>query len=292
MAVGGGEPLLREDLFHVLAYARERGIVPNLTTNGLLLDSGVIRRLERAGVARVNLSWNGIRSQSKDGPGSGKRRQGRSITQALRMLLDSVVQVGVNLLIMPSLLPPPGQVLARLRTLGVRWVTILRPRPPAAPSEIGRVWYEANRLRRADLLRLRAVLNAWQGVLHLEVDSALTALMGDAEPAILRWRGVYGYAAGRRICTVWPDGRVTPCSFLADLSAGDTRQVSFAEVWERGKNWEVLRDPTIGPQGGCAGCDVAPQCGGARCVARYECGDLFGGDAECPHCREGAGCVS
>ena len=286
LAVGGGEPLLREDLFDVLAYARERGIVPNLTTNGLLLDSGVIRRLERAGVARVNLSWNGIPSQSKDGPGDGQQRQGRSITQALRVLLDSALQVGINLLVTPSLLPHLGQVLARLRTLGVRWVTILRPKPPAAPSEISRAWYEANRLRRADLLRLRDVLSAWQGALHLEVDSALAGLMGHANPATLRWRGVYGCAAGRRICTVWPDGSVTPCSFLADLSAGNARHTSFAELWERGKNWEVLRDPTARPQGGCAGCDIALQCGGARCVARYECGDLFGGDAECPHCRE------
>jgi MoaA/NifB/PqqE/SkfB family radical SAM enzyme len=72
--------------------------------------------------------------------------------------------------------------------------------------------------------------------LVLEVGSALVGLMADVAPAHLRWRGVYGCAAGRRICTVWPDGRVTPCSFLADLSAGNVSQSSFAELWARGES--------------------------------------------------------
>jgi len=292
LAVGGGEPLLREDLFDVLAYARERDIVPNLTTNGTLLTPDVLRRLEWAGAARVNLSWNG--------PGGGG--QGRAVTRALRMLLDSALQVGVNLLVTPALLPGLPRLLARLHARGVRQVTILRPKPPAIPSEAGVAWYAANRLRRADLLRLRAIMDSWQGVLALEVDSALVGLMGQADPAALRWRGIHGCAAGRRMCTVWPAGRVTPCSFLAGpagsgpsgrgFSAGNVRQVEFAELWARGQNWGALRDPTIQPQGGCAGCKVASQCGGARCVARYECGALFAGDAECPHFEKGATCAS
>jgi radical SAM protein with 4Fe4S-binding SPASM domain len=125
-------------------------------------------------------------------------------------------------------------------------------------------------LRRTDLLALRGILNAWQGLLRLEVGSALVSLMGDVAPAHLKWRGVHGCAAGRRICTVWPDGRVTPCSFLADLSAGNACQVSFADLWGRGEGWERLRDPSGRYQGDCADCAILSQCGGARCVARYE----------------------
>lgn len=57
IAVGGGEPLLYDGLFEVLACAREQGLVPNLTTNGTLLDVDTVRRLQQAGVARVNVSW-------------------------------------------------------------------------------------------------------------------------------------------------------------------------------------------------------------------------------------------
>jgi len=116
----------------------------------------------------------------------------------------------------------------------------------------------------------------------MEVGSALVGLMRDVDPVLLRWRGIYGCAAGRRICTVWPDGGVTPCSFLADLSAGNARQSPFPELWAQGEKWGLLRDPAARPQESCARCDIALQCGGARCVARYERGDLFAGDAECP----------
>ena len=284
LAVGGGEPLLYEGLFDVLAYARQQGVVPNLTTNGTLLDADAVWRLERAGVARANLSWSG--------PGGAHQVQSLVFTRALQALLDSTLHVGVNLLVTSALLPRLPRVLARLQALGVRRVTVLRPKPPASPSEVGTAWYSANRLRRADLLRLGAILNGWQGALELEVDSALVGLMGDVDPARLRWRAVYGCAAGRRTCTVWPDGRVTPCSFLADLSAGDVRRVPFAELWGQGENWGLLRDPTARPGGGCTGCTIALQCGGARCVARYERGDLFAGDVECPHCWEETPCVS
>ena len=153
----------------------------------------------------------------------------------------------------------------------------------------------------SDLLRLRDDLAAWQGMLHLEVDSALVGLMAEANPALLHWRGVYGCAAGRRICTVWPDGCVTPCSFLTgcsgsspprqSFSAGNVHQAPFAELWARGMNWEGLRDTAARPQGDCVGCAVAQQCGGVRCVARYERADPSAGDAECPSWRAQTNCA-
>jgi len=280
LAVGGGEPLLYDGLFEVLACARQQGLIPNLTTNGTILDVATVRCLQQAGVARINVSWNS--------PGGDDHDRGRAASRALRLLLDSTIQVGVNLLVTPALLPRLPQVLAQLQALGIRRVTVLRPKPPAIPGDGDTAWYDSNRLCRGDLLRLRAVLAVWQGALSLEVDSALVGLMGDADPAHLRWRGIHGCTAGQRICTVWPDGRVTPCSFLGDLNAGNVRHMPFVELWKRGQNWEMLRDPAAWPQGSCTGCAVALHCGGVRCIARYENKatlsrpGLLAGDSECP----------
>ena len=51
LAVSGGEPLLREDLFDILACLRARSVPVALATNALLLDGQKIRRLMGAGVA-------------------------------------------------------------------------------------------------------------------------------------------------------------------------------------------------------------------------------------------------
>lgn len=223
LAVGGGEPLLYPGLFEVLAHARKRGVTPNLTTNGVLLDAQRVRRLEEAGVARVNVSWNA------------------HAERALRLLLDSQLHVGVNLLITRSLLPRLSHILTQLQAIGVRQVTVLRPKPAAFPSAAHRAWYAAQRLSPHDLMQLRDTLCAWRNVLIIEVGSALMELMHDVPPDLLRRRGIRGCMAGRRICTVWPDGSVSPCSFLADLDAGNVLEIPFATLWERGLGWDDLR---------------------------------------------------
>jgi len=275
LAVGGGEPLLFEHLFDVLRYARKQDIVPSLTTNGVLLNAKVVRRLEQAGVARINVSWNG--------PEFEDCRRGQTAIQALGFLVNSTLQVGVNLLVTRGILSRLADILTELQELGVRRVTILRPKPPPVLTEAGAAWYDANRLHQNDLLQMYTVLSRWSRALKVEVDSALVGLMGQLDPALLRWRAIHGCAAGRRICTVWPDGRVTPCSFLADLCAGDVRRTPFADLWRRGMNWKPLRDPTVTPQGSCDGCPAARQCRGSCCISRYESGKLFAGDAECPY---------
>jgi radical SAM protein with 4Fe4S-binding SPASM domain len=280
IAVGGGEPLLYDGLFEVVACARQHGLVPNLTTNGTLLDKEAVLHLEEAGVARVNVSWNS--------PGGADCDREQAAWRALRLLLDSTIRVGVNLLITPTLLPRLPQVLAQLQALGIPRVTVLRPKPPAIPGDMSTAWYDSNRLRRSDLLCLRTILTAWQRLLALEVDSALVSLMSSADPAYLRWRGIHGCTAGQRICTVWPDGRVTPCSFLGDLDAGNVRHMPFAELWRKGRNWELLRDPVARLKGNCSDCTIALHCGSVRCIARYDNratsihSGLLAGDSECP----------
>lgn len=55
----GGEPLLRPDLWELLAHCRRRGMLAHLNTNGLLLDREAVRRLLEAGVDSLNVSLDG-----------------------------------------------------------------------------------------------------------------------------------------------------------------------------------------------------------------------------------------
>lgn len=66
--LGGGEPTLREDLFAVVAGARELGYTTvKLQTNGMMLAySGFTQRLVRAGVTEVNFSIKGAHSKTHD----------------------------------------------------------------------------------------------------------------------------------------------------------------------------------------------------------------------------------
>lgn len=56
----GGEPLMRPDLFELIAHAKEKGIRPVISTNGTLITEEVARRLKGAGVGYVGISLDGV----------------------------------------------------------------------------------------------------------------------------------------------------------------------------------------------------------------------------------------
>ncbi len=56
----GGEPLLREDLFELGAYAVERGLRTVISTNGTLINCKAATRIKEAGFSYVGISLDGI----------------------------------------------------------------------------------------------------------------------------------------------------------------------------------------------------------------------------------------
>ena len=57
LAIGGGEPLLRDDLPAIIDYCYKKNIVPNLTTNGTLLNSSFLKQVSGK-VGQINISSN------------------------------------------------------------------------------------------------------------------------------------------------------------------------------------------------------------------------------------------
>jgi len=55
----GGEPLLREDIFDLLSFAKDNGMVTRLCTNGFLIDHKAGTSLARTGVDAINISLDG-----------------------------------------------------------------------------------------------------------------------------------------------------------------------------------------------------------------------------------------
>lgn len=56
----GGEPLMREDMFELGAYARELGIRPVISTNGTLITKTVAKKIKDIGFGYVGISLDGM----------------------------------------------------------------------------------------------------------------------------------------------------------------------------------------------------------------------------------------
>jgi MoaA/NifB/PqqE/SkfB family radical SAM enzyme len=62
----GGEPLLRRDIFELLAHAHTLGMITHLNTNGSLLDEAAAAKILSAGVDSLNISVDGSRAATHD----------------------------------------------------------------------------------------------------------------------------------------------------------------------------------------------------------------------------------
>ncbi len=56
----GGEPFIREDLFELIAFAREQGLRAIISTNGPLITPKVAQQLSKLGLAEVGISLDGM----------------------------------------------------------------------------------------------------------------------------------------------------------------------------------------------------------------------------------------
>ncbi len=77
VTIGGGEALMREDIFDILRFAKKQDLYTVLISNGWRVDGYVLKQLARIGVDRLMVSLNSLREtihdQSREAPGSYKR---------------------------------------------------------------------------------------------------------------------------------------------------------------------------------------------------------------------------
>ena len=114
----GGEPLIREDIYDIISYARICGLHTNMTTNGTLVDGSVVDKLYLAGLNNVSLSLDGTAECNDFIRGSGVYDRVIQTMELFQSRLSRMVSVlftisRVNYRTIPD-------VIAVIRKFGVR----------------------------------------------------------------------------------------------------------------------------------------------------------------------------
>jgi radical SAM protein with 4Fe4S-binding SPASM domain len=280
VAFGGGEALLRADLPALAAAARDRGLVPNLTTSGFGLTARRARELASL-MGQVNVSLDGVDQTYRDS--RGWDGAGLGLT-AIRRLAEAGARVGVNTVLTRPLLEAPqaledlGAAVAAAGAQEWQW---LRFKPTGrgaeawdalspTPETLAGIWPRALALERATDLTIR-----W--------DCALVPFLTphlDAPDRAARL-GVHGCPGGERLWARSASGDWAPCSFAPGAPAAD-----LDAAWRTDAQLQAWRDRAASPPAPCAGCDWAAVCrGGCRVVAAHLTGDAMAADPQCPRVR-------
>jgi mycofactocin biosynthetic radical S-adenosylmethionine protein MftC len=269
--IGGGEPTIRPDFWHLLEYAVEHQVGVKFSTNGVRITPERARFLAGTDYVDVQVSLDGATPEVNDyvrGPGSFDMA-----LLALQNLQDagfedakiSVVCTRQNIGQLDEFAALSDRFGATLR------LTRLRPSGRGAD-----VWDELHPTAEQQKVLYDWLIDHGENVLTGDSFFHLSAF-GEALP------GLNLCGAGRVVCLIDPVGDVYACpfaihdSFLAGNLLADG---GFQKVWQTSDLFQELRSPQTG--GACAKCTFYDTCRGGCMAAKFFTGlPLDGPDPEC-----------
>jgi len=275
LALGGGEALLRPDLFALAERARELGLVPNLTISGHGLTPALAQRLTVFG--QVNVSVDGV------GADHGVFRGAERFAEAdgaIDLLVAAGVPTGINCVVGRRNFDGIPALFTYAKEKGVNEIEFLRLKPAGRGATVyaaERTTYDQN----VALTPRLAELSEQTG-LCAKIDCSFVPMMCHHEPPLelLEATATYGCEAANVLLGVRSDGAVAGCSFLPSqgLSLFD-----LPARWEADPALQQLRGWTEQAPEPCGSCPYLELCkGGCHAVAAFVTGDLMAPDPDCP----------
>ena len=293
----GGEPLLRRDLFALVADARRLGLRPTLSTNGTRITGEVARRIREAGFTYVGISLDGI-GEVHDYFRGVRGAFGRTV-RGFRHCVMAGLRAGLRLTLTRHTAADLHRIFDFIeaervnRACFYHLVATGRGRSLAgddlSPEET-RAALDIVLERTADFTRrglpkeILTVDNDADGVyIYLKL---LKADAGRAAEVLrlLEWNGGGLYSSGVGIGAIDWVGDVHADQFWTHYSFGNVKRRPFSQIWLDTADplMAGLKDRRSRITGRCRACKFFSACGGAlRVRADLAHGDPWAPDPAC-----------
>jgi len=280
IALGGGEALEREDLFDIADYARQLGIVPNLTVSGQNITPTLARQMKIFG--QVNVSIDGIDDAYTVHRGTGSFA---AVDQGVRLLRESGIPTGINCVLGLKNFNQLENLYQYARKRTLNEIEFLRFKP----SGRGKTHYMENRTSHDQNKQLVPQLAHYSKKYNVpgKIDCSFVPMYcyHNPPPHLLETTAVYGCEAGNVLLGIRSNGRTAGCSFLESpgISVFDLPQ-AYSDSQGPFKTMRRWVDRAPEP---CRSCDYLHICkGGCQGVSEYVLGDYDLPDPDCPRVKE------
>ncbi len=302
--------MLRPDIFHLMSYANEKGLVVALATNGTLIDPDLAKRIRESGVDRVSISLDGADEPTHDAfrrlPGSF-----RSAMAGVQALRAEGVPLQINVTVARHNADQLDEMVSLAKKLGAVALHLFLLVPVGCGMEIAEEqtlradayeetldWlYETERREPGLQLRATCAPHYFRVVRQRQAANAdrdgpspgaraghpalggMGGMGGNGRERGALHAATRGCLAGAGVCFVSHTGKVYGCGYMP-IEAGDLRRTALAEIWQTSELFAELRD--LGRlEGKCGHCGFSRVCGGCRARAYGSTGDYL---AEEPFC--------
>ncbi len=268
----GGEPMYREDLAHIVAYATARGLRCVLAPCGKLVTTESLQQLQAAGIEACSFSIDGSTAKVHDAF-RGIDGAFAQITNAARIAKS----IGMPFQINTAVSKLNAHSLPAMRDLAIELGASMLDFFFLVP--VGRGKGIAEQALAPD--EAEAALR-WIGQ---ERGKGIRMRVTCAPQSVRVWNGEgTGCLGGKGFVFVSHTGTLQPCGFL-DLACGNVRTASGEiDFWQAYDNSEVIQNlnkPEL-LKGSCGRCAFGATCGGCRARAYAATGDYLQAEPTCP----------
>lgn len=291
----GGEPLLRDDLFELGAYAVERGRRTVISTNGTLITADVAARIREAGFSYVGISLDGI------GGTNDRFRGARGAFDAalagVRACTQAGVRTGLRLTLNQHNYQDLSDIFRLLEEENIRracfYHLVYAGRGARIQDDdlsleqsrqaVDLIFDRSEDFSRRDVdIEILTVDNHADGPYLLRRVQERQPERADEVQQLLRWNG--GNSTGIGIGAVDHLGNVHADQFWQHHSFGNVRERSFGEIWTDTSDPLLagLKDRKPLLKGRCAACKYLDICNGnfrVRAEAVHD--DVWAPDPAC-----------
>lgn len=291
----GGEPLMREDLFELVAHARDRGLRCVLSTNGTRIDRETALRIVAAGFSYVGISFDGI-------GGVHDRVRGKSgaydaSLNGLRLLRGLGMRVGLRFTVHKRNVDQLPGIIDLLEQEDIDRCCIYHLAysgrgeriqsddltPAETRAAVGYVFDRAEDFYARGLEKeILTVDNTSDSVMLLGRVRERQPRRATEVWQMLAWNG--GNQSGIAVSSIDPVGGVHVDQFSWNYDIGNVRLRPFGEIWTDNTDprLEDMRRSPRPVKGRCSGCRFLGLCNGnLRARAESYFGDFLAPDPAC-----------
>jgi|GEM_PF-129565 len=266
-AIGGGEPLMREDLFEVIKYARKNYIAASIITNSLLVTNEIAKKLNDLKVKTVTVSIDGREAHHDQNRGQGNFKKAIEKIKILRKYLK-YTKLAMRTTVNSFNINDCDYLIKLAEKLNFDFIRLTPILPLGRANEYPEMFITQDQY----ISFLKKAVN---------VQSNIKVILPNQEndKKILIESDNFGCHCGKETCWITETGDFYPCIFFGkNYLAGNIRKQDFSKLWEKSKKMVTLCGNEI-----CKNCGNYGNCrGGCRARALAICKDMNAVDPLCP----------
>jgi len=238
----GGEPLLRADLFELLAHAKRLGLRTVISTNGTLIDADTAGRLAECGVDYIGVSIDGDEKFHDDF--RVQKGSFKAAVSGLENCRKAGIRVGLRFTITRANADQIPTVFDVARSIGIGRICFYHLIRTGRAAELEGQTLSPEQTRHVldviiektdDFVRRGLAEEVLTVGNHADGPYILLKLQPERKDDFEKARQLLLANGGNRIgekiaCVSW-DGSVHPDQFWRNYSAGNVTQRTFGQIW-------------------------------------------------------------